>query len=587
MSNLANANNIAEIAKLKYSSFPEIFAAIRTMADEYSALPMDALIGAFGSVFNRGGSGVVGGDPYTQNRRVKGISTRPANYSKNQIAQMIQNPDGSEQPLRAVEQALEYSAYPLWHTRTTYQNLLTYHSYIAPSLTDKEDAKRDDFWREWKLLEKLRKKLNPKDTCHMLTGQALKEGKVFYHPRLRVDKAHNKVDYAFLQQMPSDFIKIVGFNNVSKYTVAFNLMYFMMPGTTPKQFGNLFAPYLDDFYDAVIVPDGLGKRIVYASAAIDLEKVKKAANPNVEAYFQGGRWCYWVTLPVDEVFPFEIDDTDRNVLPVFVGLFLDFIQLSQMEQIQLELLTNPLVSLLHGEIPYWDDRSGGGDDQYKLSNAGMLLFEALWYQMLAANNTSGIGLYMAPLENMKLESLTEAPNAMDIVSKGFTDTMAQAGLTALIPTTDEARAGAVQVSLQIESRLPQTVYRCYERMMTALIDGMNVNYEWEFKMFGDIATDKELEQSLREEMTLGILPATIQYNALRDRSLLDDIAISDAVFESKIMERRLPLISSYNASNKDGKLPPDGKGATDEGGRPRSEGITSDGQEQDADAPAE
>lgn len=567
----------AELAKLKYSSFPEIFGAIRKLADEYGNLPMDSLISAFTGAFGRD-YGYAGQDPYTQNRRVKAISTRPANYSKNQIADMVKNPDANEQPLRAVEQALEYSAYPLWHTRTVYQNLLTYHSYIAPSLTDKEDAKRDEFWREWKLLEKLRKKLNPKDTCHMIAGQALKEGKVFYYPRIRVDKAHNKVEHAFLQQMPSDFIKIVGFNNVSKYTVAFNMMYFMMPGTDVRQFGNLLMPYVEDFYDALIVPDGVGRTVVYASrVALDLEKIRKNADPNVEAYYQSGRWCYWVTLPVDKVFPFEIDDTDRNVLPVFTGLFLEFIQLAQLEQIQLELLQNPLVSLLHGEIPYWDDRSAGGDDQYKLSNAGMMLFEALWYQMLQQNNTGGIGLYMAPLQNMKLENLAEAPGATNIVSQGFTDVMSQAGLTALIPTTDEARAGAVQVSLQIESRLAQTVYRCYERMMTALIERLNLNYDWSFRMFGDIATDKELEKSLRDEMTLGLLPATIQYNALRDRSLLDDISISDAVVESGIMEKRLPLVTSFNAKNPESGLPP-------HGGRPKSEDVTSDGNEQDADA---
>lgn len=572
-------NATAEMNKLRYSSFPEIFGAMRGLAEQYGGMPMDALIGAFSSVIN---NNYAGSDPYTQNRRVKAISTKPANYSKDQIAKMIQAPESNEQPLRAVHAALEYSAYPLFHTRTVYQNLLTYHSYVAPHLTDKKDAKRDDFWREWKLLEKLRKKLNPKDTCHMIAGQALEEGKVFYHPRIRVDKAHNKIEHAFLQQMPSDYIKIVGFNNISKYTVAFNLMYFLTPGTSPAQFGNLFTPYLDDFYDAVIVPEGVGKKIVYA--AIDLEKVRQNADPRVEVYYekggspyyQSGRWCYWVTLPVDEVFPFEIDDTDRNVIPPFTGLFLEFIQLAQMEQIQLELIQSPLVSLLHGEIPYWDERSTQVDDQYKLSNAGRMLFEALWYQMLQRNNTDGIGLYMAPLQNMKLESLSEAPSAMDIVTKGYTDTMAQAGLTALIPTSDEARAGAVNVSLLIESQFGKPVYRCYERMVNRLIELLNLNYEWYFCMFGSLAEDEKLEKALKDEMTLGILPAAIQYNALRDRSILDDIAISDAVLESNLMDRRLPLVTSYNAKNPDSGLPP-------QGGRPKSEGVTSDGQEQDAD----
>jgi hypothetical protein len=374
--------------------------------------------------------------------------------------------------------------------------------------------------------------------------------------------------------MPSDFIKIVGFNNVSKYTVAFNMMYFMTPGTDVRQFGDLFLPYLDNFYDAVVVPSGVGKSVVYAS--IDLEKVKQAADPRVEACFQSGTWCYSVTLPVDEVFPFEIDDTDRNVIPPFVGLFLEFVTLSQLEDIALELLQNPLIQILHGEIPYWDDRNAGTDDQYKLSNAGMLLFEALWYQMLQRNNTAGIGLYMAPLENMKLEGVAEAPGASNIVSNGYTNVMSMAGLTALIPTTADSRAGAVQVSFLIESQFAKCVYACYERMVSCIITKLNLNYEWYFKIWGDLATEAEKEKTLKEEMTLGLLPATIEWNSMKDRSILDDIAWSDAIVESKLMDRRLPLITSYNAKQSESRLPP-------QAGRPKSEGVTSDGNEQDQD----
>lgn len=277
-----------------------------------------------------------------------------------------------------------------------------------------------------------------------------------------------------------------------------------------------------------------------------------------------------MTLPVDSVFTFEIDDTNRNVLPVFVGLFLNFIQLAQMEAIQLEILQNPLVQILHGEIPYWDDRNAGTDDQYKLSNAGMMLFEALWYQMLQQNNTNGIGLYMAPLENMKLESLDESPNANNIVSQGYTDIVSMSGLSALIPSTSDARAGAVQVSFLIESQFAKCVYRCYERMANCLIDKLNLNYEWEFHMTGDLATDEDRRKELKDELTLGIQSGLLEYLALTDKSFLDDIAYSDAIIESKIMDKRVPLVSSFHQS-------------AQSVGRPPSEGVTSDGQEGDVD----
>ncbi len=81
-------------------------------------------------------------------------------------------------------------------------------------------------------------------------------------------------------------------------------------------------------------------------------------------------------------------------------------------------------------------------------------------------------------------------------------------------------------------------------------------------------------------MTIGLLPAVIEWNALRDRSILDDLAWSDAVLESNLMNRRLPLVTSYNAKSPDSGLPP-------QPGRPESGGVmpTSDGAEQDIDSP--
>lgn len=552
------ANLTEQLNSVSGASYSDIFKKFRELSAMYGDLPVSSLI----SAYNAANGGVFGfgsmytPNPYVQNRRVKAIATRPADYSKDEVASFVIHPDSSEKQLRAVEKGLEYTAYPMFHTRVVYQNLLTYHSYVAPSLTDREDAERDDFWREWKLLEKLRKKVSPKDRAHELAGRALQEGKVFVVPRVSVDKSHNKVDYAFLQRLPSDWVKIVGYNNVSKYTVAFDLMYFAQYGTDWRQFGDLFEPYINDWLGALTPqPTVRNKKIVYANRTrLDMSAVRQSEA--VDAYYQNGRWFYWVTLPVERVFPMEIDDTDDNVLPPFVGLFLDMIQLSQMEQIQLELLQNPLVSILHGEIETWDEKNDNASDQYKISDAGRRMFEALFYQMLAANSTSGIGLYAAPYKNMKLETLDEAPNAINIVSQGYTDTMAKAGLTALIPVSDDARAGAVQVSLAIESRFPQTIYRCFERMMDAVIAGLNLNYEFTFHMFGDLATDKEREENLRKEMTLGILPAAIEFNAMRDRSILDDIAWSDAVDLSGLMEKRKPLVSSFNQSAKSIGRPP-------------------------------
>ena len=576
-----------EMRAVQCASYPEIFSKFRELSARYGGLSSEQLISAFSRA-----SGGYGANPYVQNRRVKQVSSLPGNYTKDQVADMIRSPDGNEMPLRQVGHALEDTAYPIYQMRRLYQDMLTYHCYFAPSFAAKEDTKRDDFWREWRLLERLRDKLNPGAAAHEICGQTMVEGKVFYYPRVDLDKSHGKVNHAFLQQLPSDYVKIVGFNNHSQYTLAFNMMYFMLPGTTPAQFGDLFRQYWDDFADVVEAPPkGTGKTTVFASKPkIRMERLRarqgRSGGEAPEVYYQNGKWFYWVTLPVDQVFTFEADDVTRNAVSPFTGLFIDMIQLAQLEQIQLELIQNPLVSILHGEIPYFDGKDGANtSDQYKLSDAGRRLFQALWYQMLQESNTSGIGIYMAPLRDMKLETLSEAPSAMDIVSKGYQDTMAKAGLGGIIPTNGDPKAGLAQISSQVESQFAKGIYRDMTRMMDVLLERFHLRYDWKFRMFGTIFDDKETEEKAMKGMEHGILSDTLTYLAIRGRSIFEDLAVSDAIIESGLMDKRLPLISSYNATQDKSGLPPQAAHDQNPGGRPSSEGVaTSDGQENDIDA---
>ena len=580
-----------ELRTLQYNSYADIFKKFNALSEKYGNLSSDKLISAFSTVT---GIRYERNNPYIQNRRVKQIASLPQNYTKDKVGEMLTNPDNNELPLRQVEHALEVTAYPLFHLRKVYQDLLTYHSYTAPEFTTDGESKEKDFWREWKLIEKFRKNLFPKSEAHRIVGQCCQEGKVFYYPRYRVDKAHNKVEHAFMQQLPSDWTKIVGFNNKSKYTLAFNLFYFMQPGTDYRQFGNLFEPYVHDFFSVLPPPKGVGRSVVFASnAAPDLQKFREKGDlpGNPEVYYQNGRWFYWVTLPVDKVFTFEIDDVATNVISPFTGLFLSMIQLAQYEQVQLELIQNPLISILTGEIPYREDKTADTSDPYKLSPTGRQYFETLWYQMLAANNTSGIGFFLAPAQDLTLHQLAEAPSAMNISGEGYSYTMAKAGMSGVIPTTGDPKAGVATISLQIECRFAQTVYRCFERMMEVLFENMGLKYDWRFRMFGDIATDKQTLESVRSEMTLGLTQSTLIYNALYDRSIFDDISVSAAIIDSGLFELRRPLQTSYSGFQPSDSNEAQTVGAfkrqINPGGRPVSEEITSEGNEKDVDNPVD
>ena len=150
--------------------------------------------------------------------------------------------------------------------------------------------------------------------------------------------------------------------------------------------------------------------------------------------------------------------------------------------------------------------------------------------------------------------------------------------------TDEPRAGVANISLQIECKFAEQIYRCYERMMKSLFEGLNLKYEWRFTMFGSIAEDEAKLKAAKEGMTLGILPQTLVYLAMNDMSVLDDLSISSAVDASGLMDMRRPLVTSYNAKQDTSNLPPQAAHDANPGGRPSAEGTPkTDGREGDLD----
>lgn len=576
------ANKPENEKKQSTSAWGGLLAKFNKLAQTYANyLPTDGIF----SAFMRAGYGTANFAPI-QNSRVKAISSLPADYTKEEIGDMLRIPYESEKPLRQTSEVLRWTAYPYFKVTKTYQDISTYRYYFKPKYIARETAEKEDFKREAVLLDKLNKVLKPEVIAHKITGQAINEGKIFYHLRVDVDKAHNKVNYAFIQQLPSDWCQIIGFNNISGYTVSFNLMYFMQIGTDYRQFGDLFEPYMNDFLGIFEetpsrVPN---KKFVYASDDgkqfyPNISKVNKNAYGNPKAFMQNGICMYYVSLPIDKVWTFEIDDTTTAVAPSLSGLMLTYSQQSDYEAAQLSLLLNPLIKIFTGEIPYRDDVGASPDDPYKLSPGGRIYFETLFAQLMAANNTGGTALYSAPFENIKSHDFAESANANEISESFNRYGMEKAGLAGLIPVTDDVKASQVDASMKIESRFTTaTIYPQFERMMESLYDQLNLKYEWSFKMFGTIFTEKDIREHAQKALDIGDISALFTLSALDGQSWVDKSAMLYAIKGLKLLDEYQVPQTAYTQSKSTQQTT-----QKETAGRPKSEDI-SDSKEKLVDA---
>ena len=369
------------------------------------------------------------------------------------------------------------------------------------------------------------------------------------------------------------------------------MMYFLQPGTDWRQYGDLFKPYLEDFNRIFEKPTQKQKKYVYASydtpevmcrgrhISIYKENLRENAEGNPKMFMQNGTWCYYVTLPIDKVWTFEIDDTTPAVISPLSGLMITYSQQSDYEAAQLSLLLNPLIKIFTGEIPYFKEDGTGREDGYRLSNGGRMMFETLFNTLMSINNTGGTAIYSAPFENIKSHDFSESANANEISESFNRYGMEKAGLAAILPATDDVKASQVDSSMRIESRYATvTIYPQFCRMMNELYRSLHLQYSWEFKMFGTIFDEDRLRENALKAIANGDISQHFILSALEGNSWLDKLAMMSTIKESGILDMLIPPVTSYTMKQESGG------GLTTHPGRRKKEGIPTDAKEKAIDA---
>lgn len=527
-----------------------------------------------------GGTGTSAYFPQIQNVRVKGIASLPCDYTKDDIEAFLRNPYGNERGLRQTSEILKWTAYPYYKIIKNYQDIPTYHYFTYPAKAEAEDVSKADFIREQALTEKINGEMRPDVFAHKVVGEAGTSGKVFYTPRYAVDKSHGTVSHAFMQRLPQDWCTIVGYNNLSKYTVCFNMMYFMQPGTDYRQFGDLFEPYLEDF-DKLFRQPNTGKT-VYSSLKAYGKTIypanlnrNGAGSPRLKSV--NGQWWYYITLPAEKVWTFEIDDTTPAVASPFSGLMPTFSQQSDFEAAQLTLLLSPLIKIFTGEMEYFDENHTEDPDKTRMSPGAREMYEALFDMLMRANNTGGTAFFMAPVKNIKSHDFSESANANDISESFVRYSVEKSGLASIYPVTEDVKASQVDASEKMESRFSTSViYPQVEKLMEYIYSSLNLRYKWKFRMFGTVFEDEKIRENALKSIANGDISAHYILAALDGHSVSQKLGMMRIVKESGMLDMLIPPLTSYTAKQENSGLPPTG-------GRPETTEM-SDAKEKQVDA---
>lgn len=537
--------------------FSDFFNDMRNLAfnDKYCSLPQEKIITAFAT--SAQANGAIFSSPYVQNTRVKKIQTLPVNYSRQSIENMLKSPLEHELGLRQVAQALNYSSYPFYKLNKDYADMLTYKWFYRPAYISEMKNDTRAYKKEQIFVDKFCKKVQPSLIFRIIAQRSLIEGKVAYVQRESLDKEHNNVEYAALQELPSDHIKIVGRNNVSYWTAAFDFSYFWQAGTDI----NDFPPYFREYYNILrsVTEVSGGTKYTNGGKVINFSAAQRflGNHPEIEIEKKNSRYYFWVTLPVDKCWVFGFDFSSPIQASNLMGLFLTLQDLQSYEYLQQQLTQIPLYAFLSGEIPYFEEKTTAGKkiDNTKMSPQAYTYYQQLFYIMTGSNNTRGLDIYAAPFKNMQLHQLNEIPNSNNITTAAYQQFLTKAGVTGIKSTSDKPTASMVNASQKLEKRYADILYEQFDACMNSWLRSLELKHEWRFHMFGDVYTEKELLERLKGDLAVGQSYLFFYKIAMDGLTLQDAIDMATSVRNCGVYDLFLNVQSAFNTSGKESAVP--------------------------------
>lgn len=468
-------------------------------------------------------------DPYLQNQRLKQLKSYPIFLDRDTVESALKNPGYSEQALREMSWSLSTNTYPYYKMLRLYSDILSYRHYFYPKYINK----KGEVAKDQELISKWIDKFQPERTFRRIALECGIEGKRAYVLRDKMSEDLKDVEYALLQELPSNWWKPTFKSANSYYGISFNFTYFWMPGTTPEQFPPIFQEYYRQLMGCTVDENGI--------KSINIEKAPSWMN--VEYNSRLSKWYLWAELPSDIAWCFSMDETNAWQIPPFIGLFLSLQDLGSYQFLQTQLSTIPLYGILSGEIPYHEDNKGAS-----VTNDLRLSPDLVTQLVEDADGKlpPGVSSVFAPLENIKFTQFQQQVNSSKIYTDVLQQLIATSGLTGLQSTTEKPSVAMVKASQTIESRFADILYGQFNKFMnTVFEDHLNLYNGWRFEIFGNVFDDDKKLADIQKQISMGqsyLLPKMLAYY---DLDMTSALSISDWVDSVGIYDKMKVTPNAY------------------------------------------
>ena len=465
-------------------------------------------------------------NPFIQNTRLKRLVSLPAEFDKEDLIGAIKDPGNNEMMLRSAVSSLASSNYLFYKILRGAGDIPSFKYFIAPPLLEKSDEySKDPYKHERKLVHDWVREFHVTDTFNRIAVEVAKEGKAAYMLRNSFSydkKGADGVNYAYLQKMPSDYIKLTYMGKLG-YGASFNMMWFFTPGTNPKQFDPYIQQVWEDMNQTGIVVENKKKmKQLNPFLASSYKPLYKGKKMDTLLEKSGDTFYYWVTLPQELCYVFASDQSNAYQAPDTAGLLLDLQNLTSFTDASALIAVQTLTQFLTAEVQI-NEASGVGRTGTYIDAGTLDALNAEFDNKVSEAVTS----FFAPLKNFKLHSLdTSSVNSSDLLTAATTNFLVRSGANSIISATDKPSVYQIKVAVKMLASQYDSVTRQFEKVMNFILQKLlGFTYEWRIHIFGDIFSLEEERSFLKESVAGGAMYFLPKLLACEDIDMLEADAI--------------------------------------------------------------
>lgn len=522
-------------------------------------------------------------NPFIQNQRVKGLSTRPNTYSKEALAGFAANPGSSEVALRGAAATASWSQQIYYNILRRSCDVPLYNHFVIPeSLPGAGDYKKDDFRAEAKLVDNWFDVFDVPNALKTIALQIKREGKCSYILRNRFSGSgkSKRTDYAVFEKLPTDWIKITGIGQLG-YTISFDFSYFLQVGNDPRFFGEggfFEVVWKDMMLHGIVKTDPVsGKRTLDMAKArgysfdYEGERVSSSIETRILEKYET-RFIFWVTLPFDFAYTFSSDNSTPFIAPDTTGLLQKLQELTDYGALAGLIASTPLTAVLTGEAEFVEG-ARPNKNETKIAPEVLLGLQTMFNSMTSSN----VEAYFMPLKNIKLQQLNADVNSSDIVTKATKNLVSYAGEGGLTITTDKPSIAQVRAAEKLAAEQQRYVTLQIEHVLNYILThNLGLKYEWKVRIWGDIFfadEEKSFTKELVQSGNIAMLPKLMSAEGI---SMTDADALSAYVLSLGIYDRFRTLTQDHSAEL--GQKDQSAEGVSGKVGRPsiKDGDVTSD-----------